>query len=234
MLVELNVSLYITLSIISFMFSVICVFALLKIFKANKIPYQLEWLAQAIVLFAICQVYTFVKFSCFSSSKIILYREVFYWVTYLIIIYLCLYSTKFVTKKCEFISKLFTFISHMALGMSTIYLFMSIFIIKMGFWYAPQSLNIYTWLYKFKPAVFLIETSILLIYNLYTWKSLNYKKHVNAIKWTLQFCMAIFTASYFIYPLTTVFFIFFEVLLFIVITLIMYNVFHERGRFLND
>lgn len=226
-------NIYVILSAISLLFSTVCFLALLKVFKQNKIPYQLEWLGQALLLFIVCQIYTIVKFRCFAAISLALYREVFYWIIYLTLIYLCLYSTKFVIKKCEIISRVFTFISHMALGASAVYLFMSIFILRMGQGYMPQSLNVYTLFYSFKPMLFMIETSILLVFNVYTWKILNFKAHVSLIKWTLQFCMTLFAVSYFVLSFT-IFFIAFEVLILITIAFIMHNVFHERGRFLND
>lgn len=229
----LNSNLHLIFSIMSLLFAVICIPSLSKVFKINQIPYQLEWLGQAIISFAICQIYTLLTFSHITPGLGI-YHEVFHWMVYLTLIYFSLFSTKFVTKKCELVSKLFIFVSHMNLGAATIYLFMSVFMVRMGRDYTPQSLNLYTWFYEFKPVFFILETFTFLIYNIYTWKKLNFKFHVNIIKWILQICIAVFMMSYFIYPLANMFFIIFEVSIFTALTLIMYNVLHEKGRFLSD
>lgn len=221
------------MSLIGFCYSTYFVPKTIKIINKNTMPYHLEWLAQSLICFLIVNAYNLI----FAANIVNMrpeYIKVLHWLVYISLIYFSLFTTKFVTKKCETSARLYTLFSQLIFGLVAIYAIIEVFISRMDSMYTPQNENVYTFIYGFKDCLFIIQLLASIIFCAYTIKKLKYRKSVLSIKIIIVLITAIFLVSYYITALFPIFFIIYEISTFICIQLTKYNVMNEGGRFLDD
>lgn len=205
----------------------------IKIINKNTMPYHLEWLAQSLICFLIINLYNII----FITKIVDLrpeYIKVLHWSVYISLLYFNLFTTKFITKKCEFVTRIYTLVTQLVFGMVAVYAIMEIFMSRMGPMYVPQNENAYTFIYNFRPIMFFMHFILSVVYCIYTCVKQKYKKSVIFIKISVLFVTASFLLSYFISSLFPIFFIIYEIFTFICMQLTRRNVLTEGGRFLND